>query len=96
MSPTSSDTHDPTAKPTLPDGVVAFVKRDCPTCELVGPVLAALSKETPLTVYTQDDPTFPDGVERIDDTDLAASWHHEIEAVPTLLRVEGGQEVERA
>ena len=96
MSPTSSDPHDPTAKPTLPDGVVAFVKRDCPTCELVGPVLAALSKETPLTVYTQDDPAFPDGVERIDDTDLAVSWHHEIEAVPTLLRVEGGQEVERA
>ena len=93
MPPTPSDS---TAKPPLAEGVVAFVKRDCPTCELVGPVLAALSKEVPLTVYTQDDPSFPDGVERVDDTDLSVSWHHEIEAVPTLLRVEGGREVERA
>ena len=26
----------------LPDGLVAIVKRDCPTCTLVGPVLADL------------------------------------------------------
>jgi len=84
------------SKPVLPAGVVAFVKRDCPTCELVAPVLAALGERVELTVYTQDDPSFPQGVTRVDDTDLAASWHHEIEAVPTLLRVESGREVERA
>ena len=84
------------SKPVLPAGVVAFVKRDCPTCELVAPVLAALGERVELTVYTQDDPAFPQGVTRVDDTDLAASWHHEIEAVPTLLRVESGREVERA
>ena len=82
--------------PPLPSGVVAFVKRDCPTCELVAPVLEALADRVELTVYTQDDPAFPPGVEALDDTDLAISWHHDIEAVPTLLRVEGGREVERA
>jgi hypothetical protein len=82
-------------KPPLPDGLVAFVKRDCPTCELVAPVLRAIAKETPLTVYTQDDPAFPAGIDAADDTDLAVSWHHEIEAVPTLVRVESGREVER-
>ena len=27
-----------TAKPLLPDGLVAIVKEDCPTCVLVAPV----------------------------------------------------------
>ncbi len=79
----------------MPSGVVAFVKRDCPTCDLVAPVLAALNGKVPLTVYTQDDPEFPKGVDAIDDTDLSVSWHYDIEAVPTLLRVQSGEEVER-
>jgi hypothetical protein len=83
-------------RPPLPTGVIAFVKRDCPTCELVEPILAAIARKVPLTVYTQDDPTFPEGIDPIDDTDLSVSWHHDIEAVPTLLRVESGREVERA
>lgn len=83
-------------RPPLPSGLVAFVKRDCPTCELVAPVLAQLAEAAELTVYTQDDPGFPEGVAPLDDTDLSVSWHHEIEAVPTLLRVENGREVERA
>ena len=82
-------------KPPLPDGIVAFVKRDCPTCELVVPVLEELSKRLSLTVYTQDDPGFPQGIEARDDTSLELSWHHQIEAVPTLLRVEQGVEQER-
>ena len=84
-------------KPTLPDGLVAVVKRDCPTCELVVPVLDRLATgDARFTVYTQDDPTFPaiDGTV-VDDTDLAVSWHHDIETVPTLLRVEDGVEVDR-
>ncbi|MBJ19546.1 MAG: thioredoxin family protein [bacterium] len=86
----------------MPSGLVAFVKRDCPTCEVVAPVLvalaeglAALPEPVGLTVYTQDDPAFPANVERVDDRDLSVSWHHEIEAVPTLIRVESGREVER-
>jgi len=86
-----------TERPPLPDGLVVFVKRDCPTCELVAPVLADLAtrSDVPLTVYTQDDPSFPEGVAALDDRELAMSWHHGIEAVPTLLHVKGGQEIER-
>jgi len=82
-------------RPTLPDGIVAVVKRDCPTCELVVPVLAELAGKLALTVYSQDDPEFPPGVEPLDDRELAVSWHYGIEAVPTLLRIEGGIEQER-
>jgi hypothetical protein len=83
------------SRPPLPDGLVAFVKRSCPTCTLVAPVLAELAKHAPLAVYSQDDPGFPDGVERMDDGSLEASWRHDVETVPTLLRVEGGREVAR-
>jgi hypothetical protein len=75
---------------------VAFVKRDCPTCELVVPVLAQIARDAALTVYSQDDPAFPPGLEAVDETSLERSWHHRIEAVPTLIRVsEAGEEVER-
>ncbi len=78
------------------DGLVAVVKRDCPTCELTAPVLAALARDAGLTVYTQDDPTFPEGIAaRIHDAELDISHRLRIEIVPTLIRFEAGQEVER-
>jgi hypothetical protein len=79
----------------LPDGWVAIVKRECPTCELVVPVLQQLAAAGPLTVYTQDDPSFPDGVPVVDDTALEVSWRLQLTTVPTLIRVEGGEEHER-
>ena len=82
-------------RPQLPNGIVVFVKRDCPTCETVAPVLRELAKQVDLSVYTQDDLAFPEGVESIDDRELEMSWHWDIEAVPTLIRVEGGSERER-
>ena len=93
MSPPS--TSDATLRPQLPSGLVAFVKRDCPTCELVAPVLAQIAGQTQLHVYTQDDPDFPKGIDARDDTSLELSWHHDIEVVPTLLRVVEGMEKER-
>lgn len=85
--------------PQLPDGIVIVVKRDCATCVMVVPVIQRLTvgtgRSVPCTVFTQDDPSFPDGVKAIHDTDLAVSWHHDIETVPTLIRVEGGLEVAR-
>jgi hypothetical protein len=82
--------------PTLPDGIVAFVKKDCPTCTLVEPVLRELEAAGRLAaVYTQDDPGFPDvGVVR-DDRSLEASWHHDIETVPTLMTITDGAEQDR-
>ena len=79
----------------LPDGFVAVVKEDCPTCVTVGPVLAGLVGRLPLTVYSQDNPSFPADVDPIDDTGLTISWHHDIETVPTLIRVEEGEEQAR-
>src|SRR2546429_6696993 len=87
----------PADRPRLPDGLVAIVKRDCPTCQLVAGVLGEIrASGQPLTVFTQDDANFPSTVpERVDDTELAVSWHHKIETVPTLLRVANGAEVAR-
>ena len=79
----------------LPDGLVAVVKRDCPTCVLVEPVLRQLAAAGPLQVLSQDDPAFPAGLAVVDDSALEASWRLEVETVPTLLRVEGGVEVGR-
>ncbi len=83
------------AAPALPDGIVVVVKDECATCRTVVPVLAHLADAVPLTVYTQDDPTFPDGVPSLHDHDLAVSWHHHIETVPTVIRVVDGVEADR-
>jgi hypothetical protein len=75
------------------DGLVAIVKRDCPTCVLTAPVLAALPD---LTVYSQDDPAFPEAIAaRIHDAELDVSHRLGIEIVPTLIRFEAGREVDR-
>lgn len=84
--------------PTLSDGLVVVVKEECETCRMVAPLLGELGSlvaPTAVTVYVQDDPDFPTGVDAIHDADLAVSWHHDIETVPTLLRVVDGAETER-
>src|SRR5919108_1208712 len=81
---------------SVADGLVAVVKGDCPTCRLVAPVLAQLSAAgVPLTVYSQDDPTFPEGLSPVDDTALAVSYRLEIQAGPPFLRIEQGRVVDR-
>lgn len=96
MGSTTTERAAPTAPP-LPDGLVAVVKQDCATCRLVVPVLAELAAagDAPFTVYTQDDPNFPTGLSPLDDTQLALSYFHDIETVPTLIRVTDGVEVGR-
>ena len=69
-----------TTAPQLPDGIVAVVKHDCPTCTLVGPVLTQLGAH----VVSEDD-----------DTGLETSYRLGVETVPTLLRVEQGSERDR-
>lgn len=84
-------------EPRLPDdGLIAVVKRDCPTCVLTEPVLAELAAHGGLSVYTQDDPAFPATVDlRIDDSALDVSHRLGIEIVPTLVRLAGGREIDR-
>jgi hypothetical protein len=78
------------------DGLVAVVKRDCPTCVLAAPVLGELARRAGITVYSQDDPSFPDTVPlREGDLGLDVSHRLKIEIVPTLIRFEGGREVAR-
>lgn len=81
----------------LPDGLIAVVKRDCPTCRLIEPVFGQLmTNRVPLVVYTQDDPAFPSTIPNVeDDTSLERSYELNIEIVPTLIRVEQGLEVAR-
>ena len=81
--------------PLLPDGIVVVVKRECETCQMVVPVLRELSEAVELHVYTQDDPDFPGDPAAIADSDLAVSWFHEIETVPTVIRRADGVEVAR-
>ena len=83
-------------RPKLADGFVAFVKKDCPTCELIVPVLEQLTESQVLrTIFTQDDASFPNLPITSDDTSLEVSFLHEIETVPTLLKVQDGAEVDR-
>ena len=84
-----------TEPPILPDGSVVIVKEECATCHAIESVLRQLDDLTTLTVYTQDDPRFPASPTPIHDADLAVSWHHRIETVPTVVRVADGVEVER-
>lgn len=64
----------------LPDGLVAVVKADCPTCALVGPVLDALAAH----IVSEDT-----------EAGLDLAYTLGVETVPTLLRVEGGEVLDR-
>ena len=64
----------------LPDGLVAVVKDDCPTCQMVAPVLAGID----VAVVREDD-----------DEGLELSYRLGVETVPTLLMAKDGVEVER-
>jgi hypothetical protein len=79
------------------DGLVAFVKRACPTCAMLEPQMQRVARTTPqFRVVSQDDPAFPAGVETvIDDRELDHSYLAEIEYTPTLIRFKAGQEAER-
>jgi len=79
------------------DGLVVFAKRACPTCTLIEQLMRELAlKDVAFRVVSQDDPGFPKGLGNvIDDRELDHSWLSEIEFTPTLIRYEGGREVER-
>lgn len=79
----------------IQDGLLIVCKRDCETCVMLQPVYEELKKgDLPLTVYSQDDPSFPSS-EAIFDGDLETSFRLDIEVVPTLIRFENGAEVAR-
>lgn len=82
---------------TLPDGLAVVVKRDCPTCEMVEPVIRQLAKAGKITIISEDDPSFPSGAGSVvDGRDLKASWDLRIETVPTVMKIVRGAETARA
>lgn len=85
------------AKTLITDGLVAFVKRGCPTCAMIASHMAEVAAaRRDFQVVTQDDANFPAGVPNVvDDHELDHSWLNNIEATPTLIRFAGGREAER-
>ncbi len=85
------------SQPLIADGLVAFVKRACPTCSMIEPQMhEAAQARSDFQVVTQDDASFPAQVANlIDDRELDHSYRNEIEATPTLIRFAAGKEVER-
>ena len=80
----------------LPEGLIAVVKQDCPTCVLVDPILREIEhRGLALTVFVQDEPSFTSASKVVDDRTLEASYRLGIETVPTLLRISNGDEQAR-
>ena len=76
---------------------IVVVKRDCPTCVMVEAALVELlDAERKISVYCEDDPAFPESVgDAVYDEHLEQSWRLDIETVPTVIRLNDGDEVER-
>jgi hypothetical protein len=83
--------------PLPTEGLVAFVKRACPTCKMIEQPMQDIARRLPqFRVVSQDDPAFPAGVPNVvDDRELDHSWRNAIEATPTLIRYAAGREAER-
>lgn len=82
-----------------PHNYALVLKKSCPTCTLIEPVVRHLKNEWSgrLAIYVQDDPDFLAGLNNtIDDSSLEFSFHNQIEIVPTLIRfADSGQEQSR-
>jgi hypothetical protein len=78
------------------NGLLAFVKRACPTCTLIEPQMRAVALAVPgFRAVSQDDPQFPAEVDVLDDRELDISRSNDIESTPTLILYRDGREVER-
>lgn len=76
--------------------MIAVVKRDCATCQLIEPALAELKRGVALQVHSQDDPSFPATIgDVIDERELELSYRLDIEIVPTLIQIQDGEESAR-
>ena len=84
------------ANDTPADRLTVFVKKECPTCRLIQPVIRDLAQRaSSIIVVAQDDVSAVEGLAVIDDTSLEQSFRQGIEAVPTIIRFANGREVDR-
>src|SRR3546814_14431834 len=81
----SADTPGRRNDMNMPEnGLVAVVKRDCPTCDLLGPVYRQLSDGPGLTAFSQDEPSFPEHLGGAPDhPHRERSYQPRIEPAPT-------------
>ena len=78
------------------DVILAVIKKDCPTCQLLIPTLDDLGKTGKLTVVLQDEMDFPSEADWvIDDRELEVSWNLNLVYKRQLLYFKNGEEVER-
>jgi hypothetical protein len=79
------------------DGLHLVVKKDCPTCTLIEPIIRDMAgSDENLRIYVQDDLTFLGDLSVTqDDRSLEQSFHLGIETVPTMIRMKNGAEVKR-
>ena len=84
-----------TLHPALPDGIVVVVKHECETCKMIVPILRELDVTVPLTVFTQDDPAFPDDPLRCPTTTCRSAGTTRSRPCRRSQRMVDGVEVER-
>ena len=78
------------------DGLHLVVKRDCPTCVMIEPVIRKLASHSFLNIYVQDNADFLADISgQQDDRSLERSYHLDIDTAPTLLNYENGVETDR-
>ncbi len=76
--------------------ILVFLKHDCPTCELILPLLADIQKNTSaLKIIVQDNPNLFNDLDVQEDSNLEISFQHEIETVPTVVKIENKSETSR-
>ena len=76
--------------------ILVFLKHDCPTCELILPLLADIQKNTSaLKIIVQDNPNLFNDMDVQEDSNLEISFQHEIETVPTVVKIENKSETSR-
>ena len=86
----------------MAETIVAYVKQDCETCVMVQPVLQQLVDAGVITEVVSQDTNFPKletsgataDVITYDET-LERSWRADIDTVPTLVKLEDGNEADR-
>ena len=64
-----------------------FVKRDCPTCELIASTIDEISAALGdrLKIFVQDDPSFLSHLPNVlDDSALESSYKEDVTIVPTM------------
>ncbi len=80
----------------MTEAILIFLKHDCPTCVLVGPLLSEIQhSNSNLRIITQNEASFFPELDVEEDLDLKMSYEFNVETVPTVIKTENNQEKQR-